>query len=250
MQRLVSCQASLSPSLVSTASPCDLKALCWCEKAVVVSCRPAWRPPASPIHPRAFPGGCLCVECSTPWSLEPNGVWERGLGFFSLCSAVQTCCHTAERDDSPESPLHLYFCLSACYTSVCLLYLLSVTFTICHITVFRSSLPFPFLPPFFFPSLLPSPPPFLLFISGSFIPYLPHFFLSSLFLSFPASSSLCISVFLSSFPFPSLLSSLPSLLSCPALSLPSPFLRSFLPPFCSFPSSQKLSSGFPLTVFL
>lgn len=31
--------------LLSPQSLCDLKALCWCEKAVVVSCRPAWRPP-------------------------------------------------------------------------------------------------------------------------------------------------------------------------------------------------------------
>ena len=176
---------------------------------------------------------------------------ERGAWASSAC--VQLYKHAATRPSETTRLNHHFTFISVCLPvtrlSVCSIYCL-LTFTICHITVFRSSLPFPFLPPFFFPSLLPSPPPFLLFISGSFISYLPHFFLSSLFLSFPASSSLCISVFLSSFPFPSLLSSLPSLLSCPALSLPSPFLRSFLPPFCSFPSSQKLSSGFPLAVFL
>ena len=212
MQRLVSCQASLSPSLVSTASPCDLKALCWCEKAVVVSCCPAWRPPASPIHPRAFPGGCLCVECSTPWSLEPNGVWERGLGFFSLCSAVQTCCHTAERDDSPESPLHLYFCLSACYTSVCSIYCLLRSLSV---TSLSFVLPFLFLSsllssslPFFLPRLLSfssylvlssliSPTFFFLPSSFPFLPPLPYVFLS-FFL--PSPSLLFLAVFLLSFP--------------------------------------------------
>lgn len=87
--------APVSPSIVSPECPCNLEALCWSEKAVVVPCRPAWCPPASPIHCRAVPGGCLCVECSTPWSLEPDGVWERSLGFLSLRSAVQTCCHIA-----------------------------------------------------------------------------------------------------------------------------------------------------------
>lgn len=173
--------------LLSPQSLCDLKALCWCEKAVVVSCRPAWRPPASPIHPRAFPGGCLCVECSTPWSLEPNGVWERGLGFFSLCSAVQTCCHTAERDDSPESPLHLYFCLSVCYTSVYLSACLSALFTVCllhslsHCPSFFPSLSFPpsFLLPFNHSFTFPSLP--------SFLPYFPSPpFLPPCLLSFPS----------------------------------------------------------------
>lgn len=49
---------------------------------------------ASLASPYVQVWGCLCVECSAPWSLGPNGVWERDLGFFSLCSAVQTCCHT------------------------------------------------------------------------------------------------------------------------------------------------------------
>lgn len=94
--------------------------MCWCKSGVVVSCRPTWHPSASPIHLQAFLGGCLCVECSTPWSLGPNGVWERGLGFFSLCSAVQTrCCHTA----TPSFP-------RSTFTPV----FMSVPFTICHMT--------------------------------------------------------------------------------------------------------------------
>lgn len=136
MRPLVSCQDSLSPSLVFAVSLCNLEALCWCEKAVVVSDRPVWRPPASPIHPGAFPGGCLCVECSTPWSLGPNGVWERGLGFFSLCSAVQTCCHTAAPATSFSVwitilPWFLSVCLSVCYVQ-CLSHL-SVCYVWCHI---------------------------------------------------------------------------------------------------------------------
>lgn len=87
--------------------------MCWCKSAVVVFFRPTWHPSASPIHLQALLGGCLCAECSTPWSLGPNGVWERGLGFFSLCSAVQTrCCHTA---NSFYSLLYFYSRLYVCY---------------------------------------------------------------------------------------------------------------------------------------
>lgn len=107
---------------ISAISVCNLLALCWCERALVASCRPTWHPPASPIHLQAFLGGCLCVECSTPWSLGPNGVWERGLGFFSLCSAVQTrCCHAATPSFSAQN--HCYAFISV---------FMSVPITICH----------------------------------------------------------------------------------------------------------------------
>lgn len=146
MNPLVFCQPSLSPFLVSL---CNLEALCWCEKAVVVSCWPAWRPPASPIHPGAFPGGCLCVECSTPWSLRPNGVWERGLGFFSLCSAVQTCCHTAALALSLSaritiSPLLLSVHLSAPFT-ICHITFLSFFLSFFHCITFYSPQPFSYM---------------------------------------------------------------------------------------------------------
>lgn len=198
---------------------------------------------------------------------------ERGAWASSAC--VQLYKHAATRPSETTRLNHRFtftsVCLSVTRLSICLpvcqLYLLSVCYTHYHIIVLRSFLPCPSLPPFFFPSIIPSPS--LLFLASFLISLplpssLPASFLSlhiwffhplsppllSFFpLLFPSLPSLP-SLFLShiSFPFLSLLSSLHSLLSCPALSLPSPFLRSFLPtslPFVHFhPLSSPLFSFF------
>lgn len=196
---------------------------------------------------------------------------ERGAWASSAC--VQLYKHAATRPSETTRLNHRFtftsVCLSVTRLSICLpvcqLYLLSVCYTHYHIIVLRSFLPCPSLPPFFFPSIIPSPS--LLFLASFLISLplpssLPASFLSlhiwffhplsppllSFFpLLFPSLPSLP-SLFLShiSFPFLSLLSSLHSLLSSV---FPPSFVLSSQPPSLLFISIPYLPHFF-LSFFL